>query len=189
MKTITKLVTLLILLGATSAVALAQGPKLRIDSLDRLEDKASKVVEVSLDEKLMGMAMKWLSSAATKDEDAKKALAIVGGIKEIYVRSFEFDSEGQYSLSDVDGLRSQVKGPGWSRLVGVRSKKTGENAEVYLLSQGDKVLGLAIIAADPKELTVVNIVGSIDVERLGDLDGELGIPRIELKRDHSDSGN
>ena len=74
-------------------------------------------------------------------------------------------------------------GPGWDRLVGVRSKRDGENAEVYTLTQGDKIVGVAIIAADPKRLTVVNIVGSIDVERLGDLDGDFGVPRVEIKRE------
>jgi hypothetical protein len=33
----------------------------------------------------------------------------------------------------------------------------------------------------PREFTVVNIVGRIDIERLADLEGEFGIPRITTK--------
>ena len=170
-------------LSLCPAAAFGQGPKLQLDSLSRLESVATEVVDVSLDENLISMATVFLKKADPKDDDAKRAIEIISGIKEIYVRSFKFDNENGYTPADVDALRSQVKGQGWSRLVGVRNRREGENAEVYLLTQADKMLGLAIIAANPKELTVVNIVGSVDVERLSELDGDFGIPRIELKRE------
>jgi hypothetical protein len=175
-------------LAACSAVASAQNAKLRIDALDRLEDKATKVVDVSLDEKLIGMVSRLIKKTNATSDEARKAADLISGIKEIYVRSYEFETEGAYSTADVESIRSQVKGGGWERLVGVRSKKEGENAEVYVLMPADKVLGLAVIAANPKELTVVNIVGSFDLERLSELDGELGVPRLELKRDAKPSG-
>lgn len=170
-------------LSLCPTAAFGQGPKLQLDSLARLESTATEVVDVSLDEKLMSMAWRFLAKADPKDEDSKRAIEVISGIKEIYVRSYKFDAENSYAPADLEMLRSQVKGQGWSRLAGIRNKRDGENAEVYLLTQGDKMLGLAIIAANPKELTVVNIVGSVDVERLSDLDGDFGIPRIELKRD------
>jgi hypothetical protein len=189
MKILLKTAALVLALGACCAAASAQNPKIQIESLGHLEDKASKVVDVSLDEKLMAMAAKLIVKYAKDDDEAKEAAAIIAGIKEVYVRSYEFDTEGQYSPADVENIRAQVKGPGWSRLVGVRSKREGENAEVYLCMPGDKVLGVTIIAANPKELTVVNIVGTVDVERLSELDTHMGIPRIEIKREPKPSGN
>ena len=183
MKIIVKTIAILIALSATATVAVAQDPRIRIDSLERLEDRAVKVVDISLDEKLMGLATRVLKKAETDDPDARKVIAAIAGIKEIYVRSYEFDAEGVYLPADVDAIRSQVQGQGWSRLVGVRSKRAGENAEVFMLSQGDRVLGLAILVANPKELTVVNIIGAIDIDSIGELDGNLGIPRIELQRE------
>ena len=41
--------------------------------------------------------------------------------------------------------------------------------------------GIVIIAAEPKELTVVNIVGPLEVDQLADLGGEFGIPRLKTK--------
>jgi hypothetical protein len=35
-----------------------------------------------------------------------------------------------------------------------------------------------IISAEPKEFTVVNIVGPVDLEKLAGLEGQFGIPRI-----------
>jgi hypothetical protein len=63
----------------------------------------------------------------------------------------------------------------------VRSRKEGENVEVFTLLNGNNIVALAIIAADPKELTVVNIVGPIDLEKLSQLEGQLGIPHLGLE--------
>lgn len=183
MRILFKTVLLAVAVVALCVVASAQDARLRIDSLDRLEAKASKTVDVSIDEKMIGMVAKIVRNADPKDEDTQKAASLLADVKAIYVKSYEFDNEGEYLPADVDGIRAQVKGAGWERLVGVRSKKDGENAEVYVLMQADKVLGLAIIAADPKELTVVNIVGSINLDRLSELDGDFGLPRMQLKRE------
>jgi hypothetical protein len=51
--------------------------------------------------------------------------------------------------------------------------------------RGEQIVGLVIIAAEPREFTVVNIVGNIDIDRLAHLQGEFGIPRI-MKDDDDD---
>ena len=59
----------------------------------------------------------------------------------------------------------------------MRSKRDGENAEVFLRTENNRIAGLAVIAAEPAELTVVNIFGPIDPEDLSRLGGQFGIPR------------
>jgi hypothetical protein len=44
------------------------------------------------------------------------------------------------------------------------------------------VAGLLVISAEPKELTVVNIIGQIDIENLSELGGNFGIPHITTKK-------
>ena len=39
-----------------------------------------------------------------------------------------------------------------------------------------------MVSAEPKELTIVSIVGEIDPEQLGELGGRFGIPKIELEQ-------
>ena len=174
---------LALLFAATAAVAYGQDPKLPLESLGAIEAKADKVVDISIDEGMLHLARRFLEKDANQDPDDKRVLEFLQGIKGVYVREFEFASDGVITPADLQAIRAKVSQPGWSRLVGVVSKKAGENAEVYVLTQGDTVLGLAVIASEPRKLTVVSIVGSIDVTKLGDLDGEFGVPRIELKRD------
>ncbi len=104
----------------------------------------------------------------------------MSGLKGIYVRAFDFDKEGMYAMSDVDSVRAQLRAPGWTRMVGVKSHKAGDNVEVFMMISGNQVNGIAVIAADPKALAVINIVGSIDLEKLIKLSGKLGIPNLDI---------
>jgi hypothetical protein len=45
----------------------------------------------------------------------------------------------------------------------------------------DRIAGLVVIAAEAKELTIVNIVGPIDLDQLSRLGGQFGIPKVDLK--------
>jgi len=163
--------TLCVLVGA---VGYAQA--LDLKHLDKLADKATDKVEVTLDGSLLKLAAKFLSD----DPDEVKVKKLVAGLKGIYVRTFEFEKEGEYSAADVTAIRKQLDS-GWSRIVDVVSKKDGENAEVYLKTGGADG-GLAIICAGAKELTIVNIVGRIDLDELSELGGNMGVPKIEVEK-------
>jgi hypothetical protein len=172
--------TILILVALVAVLPLvAQDVKLPA-SLNNLAGKASEVVDVTLDGPMLKLAGKFLSQ---DDPDQAKVKNLVSGLKGVYVKSFEFDKEGEYSPADLDAIRAQLHGPGWSRMVGVVSKKEHENAEVYMKMDGERIAGLVVLAAEPKELTVVNIVGDIDINQLSGLGGHFGIPPVEVHRD------
>ena len=173
---------LLLLFCYASKPAYGQNPRLQINQLEKLSSKAAEVVDVTLDGSMLKLASKFLS--ADKDSDEAEVRELIKNLKGVYVKSFEFDKEGEYSEADVDSIRAQLSAPAWSKIVGVRSKRDKENAEIYLMTEGDakNILGLAIIAAEPKELTVVNIVGPIDIDKLSALEGKMGIPRLELEK-------
>jgi Domain of unknown function (DUF4252) len=176
---VTRSVVLISLSVLCGIIANAQEARLKIDHLDKLSEKASETVEVTLDERLLQLAAKFLNSNNPEEARVKE---LVAGLKGVYVRVFEFDKPGEYATSDVDTVRSQLLSPGWSKIVGVRSKRDGNNVDVHIKYQGNNILGLAIIAAEPKELTVVNIVGPIDLEKLSQLEGQFGIPKFDLER-------
>jgi hypothetical protein len=67
-------------------------------------------------------------------------------------------------------------------MASVHSQRQGENVDVYLKMENNQIGGLAVIAAEPRELTIVNIVGPIDLDALATLGGQLGIPRLDLGR-------
>ena len=169
-------IVLVLLAAFCFATARAQDARLQIDSLNKFRDKAAEAVEVALDERSLRLAAKFLSA---NNPDEAKVKEIVSGLKGVYVRVFEFDKPGEYAPNDLELIRSQLRQPGWDKIVGVTSRR-GSNVDVYLKYQGDTVMGLAIVAADPKELTVVNIVGSIDLEKVRQLSGQFGIPKLDL---------
>lgn len=152
----------------------AQAGKLELKNLDKLADRAAEVNDVTLDGSLLQLAVSVMKSSG--DPDAAQVVEIIKGLKGIYVKNFEFDSPGQYSQADVESIRSQLTGPGWQRIVTSFSKHNGERDEVYLLKDGDKINGVTVLVAEARELTVVNIVGAIDPEKLGELGGHFGIP-------------
>jgi hypothetical protein len=164
-------------LAALTAAALF-GQQFKLN-LDHLAAKASDSVDVSLGGPLLQLGAKFLDN---NDPDEAKVKKMIAGIEGIYVRHFEFKKEGQYSPADVDGIRAQLKPPDWSRIVGWKGE-AGENAEVYLRMEGGKMTGVAIIDAEATELTVVNIVGPIDLELLADLGGHFNVPKIKLDKD------
>lgn len=171
-----------LLFACTGLPAWAQNGKLEIGVLDHLAAKASETVDVNMDEHLLQMAAKFLHS---NDADEAKIKEVVAGLKGIYVKNFSFDNEGDYTQADVEAIRSQLKGPGWTRFIQVHSRKDGDNVEVYVMTLGDQIQSLAIVDFEPKELTVVNIVGPVDMDKLSQLEGQFGIPDLELERNNS----
>ncbi|HET7114008.1 MAG TPA: DUF4252 domain-containing protein, partial [Pyrinomonadaceae bacterium] len=131
----------------------------------------------NIDERLMRMAAKLFSD---KDADEKEIKQLVAGIKGIYVKSFEFETDRQYTPADVESIRSQLRGPSWQRLVNVTSKKDG-SLEVYILLNGEQIGGLAVLSTDDREFTVVNIVGPVDIEKLSKLEGQFGVPELGIE--------
>jgi len=166
-----------LLLAATSVTVRAQSARLQIDQLDSLANKASETVDVKLDEHLMQMTAKFFVS---KDPDDAEIRELIKGVKGIYVKSFTFEKEGEYSPAEIDSVMSQLRGGAWSKIIGVTSKKDGDNVEVYLNTAGDQINGLAVLSIEPKEFTVVNIVGPINLEKLVQLEGQFGVPYLNL---------
>jgi len=175
MKTI--IVFTLILLPASAAAARGQDVKIPAN-VERLAAKAVETVNVTVDGALLQLAGKFLSST---DPDQKQIKTLLGNLKGIYVRSFKFENEGEYSEADVESVRSQLRGQEWARIVNVTSKKGGDNVDVAYKMDKGKIAGLVVIAAEPKEFTIVNIVGPIDLNQLSSLGGQFGIPKVDLK--------
>lgn len=145
-----------------------------------LASRASEAVDVNLDSNMLQFAGKFLSDRKPDEAGAKKLIA---GLKAIYVKSLEFEKEGAYSATELESIRAQFRGPGWSRMAGIESKKEGETADVFIkLDKDGKASGLGVVAAEPKELTVVSIVGTIDPEQFSELSGKFGIPKLDLEQ-------
>jgi hypothetical protein len=175
MKIMTALWVCLLLAPAS---ALAQGAHLQLGHLDRLASQAAESVNVTIDPAMLKLASAFLKG----DRDQAALKEMLAGVKGVYVRSFEFERENVYTPEDVNAIRKQLTAPGWERLVTVDSKRDRELVEVYSWREGNGSGGLAILVAEPKELTVVNIVGPFDLAKLAALQGNFGIPKFPVDR-------
>src|ERR1041384_1942870 len=176
-RTVFKFGPALLLLIAGAAAAMGQSAKLQLDQLDVLANRASDTVDVKLDERLMQTTYKFF---AGKDSDDAEIRDLIKNVKGIYVKSFSFEKENEYTAAEIESVMSQLRGGGWSKIIGVKSKKDGDNVEVYLLNTGDQIGGLAVVSAEPKEFTVVNVVGPIDLDKLSKIEGSFGVPYLNL---------
>lgn len=134
-----RLLTMLLPLAFVTTTTHAQETaRIKLESLDKLAAKATEVVR--------------------KEDKAK------GGDGMVYVRCFEFKQAGDYQEADLQAIRAQLQAPGWSRLMKVDDKEDDDDVttEIYVFGKtagSDIYGGMVVIATEPKELTVVNIVG------------------------------
>jgi hypothetical protein len=65
-------------------------------------------------------------------------------------------------------------------VVGVRSRRYGDNVDVFISASGTQLNGLGVVIASPKELVYVQVSGPIDLERLRAVEGRFRVPKLEL---------
>ena len=173
-----RLASAAVLFILASHAAWAQEPaRLQLTSLDSLEPRAEQTLNITMDGKVLQLALRFLSDKKPNEVKIKEA---VGGIRGIYVKRFQFEQDNQFTANDVEPIRSQLRSPQWEKLVEVRSKKEGQNIDVFTMIDGGKINGVAIIALDRRQVTVVNIVGPVDVDKLSELRGNFGIPDFDI---------
>jgi hypothetical protein len=156
---------------------MAQNAELHIPDFRGLEHKARESVNITIGGWLLHTAGAFIDD---KDEDSAATKKLLAGIKSVQVRSFEFDADDAYNSADVDAVRRQLETPGWSQLVKVRNRDSREDVDIYIFIENDRTRGLAIVASEPREFTIVNIVGSINLEDLPKLQKQFHLPKMSL---------
>lgn len=141
----------------------------------QLADRASDVTEVTLGKNMLSFASKFMDG---KDKDDAAAKQLIDGLDGIYVRSYEFDKEGQYSIDDIDQLRKTFETGEWTPMVRERERKSGETTDIFVKLVNGESHGMFILTAEPKELTIVLILGPIRMDDLGKLHGLAGLSAL-----------
>jgi len=137
-----------------------------------LAARAANVTEVTLGRNMLAFAAKFMNG---KDKDEAATRQLIDGLDGIYVRSYEFDKEGQYSTDEIEQLRKYFETSEWSPIVRERERKTGETTDVMVKLVNGETHGMFILTAEPKELTIVLILGPIRMDDLGKLKGIGGL--------------
>lgn len=162
------------LAGLGSGMAFAQTSQLPAPSPieKELAARASDVTEVTLGKNMLDFAAKILNGKNDDDAETRK---LIEGLEGIYVREYDFDKEGQFSADEVEQLRKYFETSDWTPVVKERERKTGESADIMMKLVNGESHGLFILDVEPKELTIVLILGPIHPEDLGKLKGMAGL--------------
>jgi hypothetical protein len=137
-----------------------------------LAAKAANVTEVTLNKDMLGFASKFMNG---KDKDEANANQLIQGLDGIYVRDYEFDKEGEYSMEEIDKLRQAFETPEWTPMVRDRERKGAEMTDIMVKMVNGETKGMFILSAEPKELSIVLILGNIRMDQLGMLKGIGGL--------------
>jgi hypothetical protein len=131
-----------------------------------LAARASNVTEVTLGRNMLAFAAKFMND---KDEDEAATRKLIEGLDGVYVREYEFDKEGEYSPEDIEKLRRYFETSEWTPIVRERSKHDGENTDVMMKMVNGETHGMFVLETEPKELTIVLILGPIHLDDLSKL--------------------
>ena len=141
-----------------------------------LAERAQHVTEVTLDKTMLAFAAKFMDKE--KDDEGKE---MIRNLKGVYVREYEFDKEHAYTAAEIEGLRKYFQGSDWSPMVHERTKGAAEGTDIYVKLVNNQMQGLFILDAEAKEVSLVLILGPIDVDKISSLGGNFGIPKDAVK--------
>jgi len=172
-----------VLAGMAARTAMAQTAQLPSPAPveKELAARASNVTEVTLGKNMLDFAAKIMNG---KDDDDVETRKLIEGLEGIYVREYDFDKEGEFSADEVEQLRKYFETSEWSSIVKERARKTGESTDVMVKLVNGESHGMFILDVEPKELTIVLILGPIHMADLGKLKGLSGLGALgDVARD------
>jgi hypothetical protein len=157
--------------------ASAQPPQLALPNFDHLQGKAVEAVDIHI-----GAFPLWLAALFMDEDDPDDAEVreVIRGLHGVHVRSYQFDSDDAYSREDVEQVRRQLRAPGWQQIVQIHDRDERSDTDVFVATDGQKISGLVVIVSEPREFSIVHLVGNVDVDKLAKLQGSVGVPELKL---------
>ena len=165
---------LLVLLSASLATAqdLADHPGyFPVESLDALAPES-----LNIEINLRGPMIKFVAMA-TADEDPEFS-ELVSELEAITVRIAELDAaDGAKIRPQLSDAAHRLAAGGWETMVRVRE----EDEEIHIFTRmlDEEMQGMTVLTLDTDEVTLINLVGKIDLAGLAHLARGLDVPQLE----------
>jgi hypothetical protein len=147
-------------------------------NLEQFEN-SEESTEVLINQNLLHMVAKMGKHMDINGKKDSSFANMVGGLKLIKVNTFGIDSTKIKSVFKlISKIDKELIHKGWNRLV--KQKEKDSRTNVYIRTDNNsKIQGLVVTQAEKDEATFVNIVGTIDLEKLGELSSNFDIPDID----------
>jgi hypothetical protein len=164
-------------LAAMTAMVRAQDKMPEASAIEKdLAAHASDVTEVTLSKQMLSFAAQFMDK---DDKDDVQTRKLIEGLDGIYVRDYTFEKEGEITPEMVEKLRAHYATGEWTPMVHERETKNHETSDVMMKMVNGEPRGIFVLTAEPKELTIVLILGPIRMEDLGKLHGIHGLGSLD----------
>ena len=104
-------------------------------------------------------------SQATKDDP--EAAALMEGLKGVRINIYSTEGEVMPAMDQINDVKNMLQAQNWEPIVQV--KEEGENVQIFMKADGEGMQGLTVMAVDANEAVFLNILGSIDPNKLGEV--------------------
>lgn len=109
-------------------------------------------------------------AAAASDDDDPELGSMLSGLEGIYVRTYQLDDRSPSGFDKaIASISQHLQASGWETIVKVR--EPDERAHIAIKMDGDKIVGMTVVALDEKDrdegVVFINIVGTIDLAKVG----------------------
>lgn len=141
-----------------------------------LEDKADEVVKVNLWGRPLEHAKKLLGLRKNVTDSVR---GFMNGLTAVYRRTYRFRGKDA-NKDDVEPVHRQLAKDGWVPLIETEDRQKPESLSVYSYSRDDEVAGMTVVSRGPDEITVLKIMGPMDLEALSAIGTGLGMPVMNL---------
>ncbi len=116
-------------------------------------------VKISIGGALLGFV-----GAMTENDDPETA-AIFNKLKGIRVSVYSTEDAGaDAALEQVDHVKSMLQNSNWEAIVQVNDD--GEQVQIFMKMNGNKMDGLTLMAVDSEEAVFINVIGQLDPKEL-----------------------
>lgn len=141
-----------------------------------LIDESKDVVEVNLDGPILqAIAAKKKGS----DDDGKDTKDLFGKLKSIHAVIGTVKSSASTPMAMIQQLDQKLAASGWQRITRIKDEDSWVSVLTHVTD--NQIDGLVAIIYDTsdKELVFANLVGQIDLTRLGEIGERLNVPGLD----------
>ena len=141
--------------------------------MDALGRHASFHTDFTFDKQMLDLA-----SGFTGDEDTQRIVAKLRGIS---VHVSRYPEPGLYNPGTLDAVRAQYRDRGWKHLVTTQSNAAADKpgrTDLWIRFEKGNVEGMVLLLANPTNVDLIAVNGTLSPLDLMHLRGHFGIPRF-----------
>ncbi len=141
-----------------------------------LEHKADEVVKVNLWGRSLEQAKKLLGLRKNVTGSVR---SFMNGLTAVYRRTYRFRG-GQANEKDVEPVHRRLTEDGWVPLIETEDRRKPQALSVYSYYENEEVAGMTVVSSEPREVTVLKIMGPVNFEALSAIGSGMGLPVMRV---------